>query len=217
MVKFSAKEIATGGLVASIYTVLSLVFMPISFGVYQVRVAEALTVLPFVSRAAVPGLYVGCLLANILGGMGWLDILFGPLITLAAAILTRWAGKLSECRADEILALFPWVLLAGGMGYLMLHLNDPLLFAFGELLVLTGVVSLMVTTRLRDSCQPLSLLLAPLPPVLLNAFGVSAYLAPLIGVPYWFCVQMVGIGQLVACYFLGLPLLMLLKRRKVFY
>jgi uncharacterized membrane protein len=217
MSKFSPKEIATAGLVAAIYTVLSLVFMPISFGVYQVRIAEALTVLPFLSRAAVPGLYVGCLLANILGGLGWLDIVFGPLITLAAALLTRWAGQLNRRRVDDVLALIPWLLLSGAVAYLMMNLRERPLFALGELLILTGVVALMITVRLQTGRQPLSLLLAPLPPVLLNAFGVSAYLAPLIAVPYWFCVQMIGIGQLVACYFLGLPLLMLLRRRKIFY
>jgi len=147
-------QTAQAGLIAAVYLLLSLIFYPISFGVYQVRVAEALTVLPFLTGAAVPGLYVGCLLANIFGGMGWQDVLFGSLLTLVAAVLTR------------------------------------------------------MTVRIRRGW-----LLAPLPPVVINAFGVSLYLAPILGVGYWFSVQMIGVGQLVSCYAIGLPLLRLLQKR----
>jgi len=49
--------------------------------------------------------------------------------------------------------------------------------------------------------------------VLINAFGVSLYLAPMAGFDYWFSVQMIGVGQLIACYLLGLPLLRLLQKR----
>ena len=59
MTNYTLREISLAGLVAAAYTVLSLVLAPISFGVYQIRVAEALTVLPFVSRAAIPGLFIG--------------------------------------------------------------------------------------------------------------------------------------------------------------
>ncbi len=164
MKSFSLKDIALAGLVAALYAVLTLTLAPISFGVYQIRVAEALTILPFLTRASIPGLFIGCMLANIFGGNGWQDIVFGSLITLVAAILTRAVYHLSQSR-----------------------LAKP------------------------DS---LGLFLAPLPPVLLNAFGVSAYLAPIIGVNYWLAVQWIGVGQLIACYLLGLPLLLLLRRRK---
>jgi uncharacterized membrane protein len=154
-----ARYVATAGLIAALYALLSVVFLPISFGIYQVRIAEALTVLPFLTPAAIPGLYVGCLLANIIGGMGWLDILVGPLITLTAALATRW-----------------------------------------------------IALTFRQS--NVAVALAPLPPVVFNAFGVAAYLAPLIGVSFWFAVQMIAIGQIGACYLFGVPLLLLLRRRK---
>jgi len=160
--KFTIKDLSIAGLIAAVYAVLSLVFQPISYGVYQVRIAEALTLIPFLTPAAIPGLYIGCLLANILGGMGWMDILIGPLITLIAAFITYWISTLK-------------------------NLNTAML-----------------------------LILAPLPPVILNAIGVSAYLAPIIGVGFWFCAQMIGIGQIVSCYAIGLPLLLILRRRKIF-
>ena len=55
-------------MIAAIYVVLCLVFEPISYGAIQTRVAEALTVLPFFTPAAIPGLFIGCLIANALGG-----------------------------------------------------------------------------------------------------------------------------------------------------
>ncbi len=158
MKSLSIKEIAVAGLIAAVYAVLTAVLAPISYGVYQIRVSEALTVLPALSRAAIPGLFVGCLVANLIGGNGWMDIVFGSLITLVAALATRGLYCLFE-------------------GYLGKGL-------------------------------------APLPPVLFNAFGVSAYLAPIIGVNYWTAVLWIGGGQLASCYLLGLPLLLILEKRK---
>ena len=64
----NALELAQAGVIAALYVVLTLVFAPISFGSVQLRVAEALTILPLFTSAAVPGLFVGCLVANIFGG-----------------------------------------------------------------------------------------------------------------------------------------------------
>ena len=55
-------------MIAAIYVVLTIVFAPISFGQIQFRIAEALTILPAFTPAAIPGLFVGCLIGNILGG-----------------------------------------------------------------------------------------------------------------------------------------------------
>lgn len=77
------------GVVAALYAALTLLLAPISYGPLQLRVAEALTLLPILTPAAIPGLFVGCLAANLLGGATALDVAFGSLATLAAAILTR--------------------------------------------------------------------------------------------------------------------------------
>ena len=53
-------------LIAAVYVVLTLVFAPFSYGEIQVRISEALTILPFFTPAAIPGLFVGCILANLL-------------------------------------------------------------------------------------------------------------------------------------------------------
>ena len=60
--------------IAAIYTVLTMVFAPISFGPVQFRISEALCILPFFTPAAVPGLFIGCLLSNLLCGAAALDL-----------------------------------------------------------------------------------------------------------------------------------------------
>ena len=89
MKNFSTRALARGAMIAALYAVLTLLLQPLSFGAIQFRVSEALTVMPMLAADAVPGLAVGCLLANLLGGAPWFDVLFGTLATLLAALATR--------------------------------------------------------------------------------------------------------------------------------
>ena len=77
--------ITRAAVIAALYVALVLIFQPVSFGPVQFRVAEALTILPFLMPEAIPGLFVGCLIANIFGGLGPFDIVLGSLATLIAA------------------------------------------------------------------------------------------------------------------------------------
>ncbi len=101
--------ITQGAAIAAIYVVLALVFAPISFGPMQVRIAEALTILPLFTSAAVPGLFVGCLLANILGGAIFWDVIFGSLATLIGAVLgcalrrNRWLVPIPAILSNGII------------------------------------------------------------------------------------------------------------------
>ena len=149
---FSPNVLIRIALIAAIYVTISIVFAPISYGPIQIRIAEALTVLPFIDPAAIGGLFLGCILANLLGGLGIADVLGGSLCTLIAAILTYHMKK----------AIF-----------------------------------------------------APLPPVLVNSIGVSLYLHLIFDLPYWLTVAYIGFGQLIACYIIGYPLLIVLLRRKI--
>lgn len=72
--------------IAAIYVVLTVLFAAFSFGEVQVRISEALTILPYFTPAAVPGLLVGCLIGNIMGGAIIWDIIFGSLATLIGAV-----------------------------------------------------------------------------------------------------------------------------------
>lgn len=110
------RYLTKASLIAAIYIVLVLLqVMPfplasLTFGPIQLRLAEGLTLLPLVESAAVPGLFVGCLLANLLlapySGFGLIDIIGGSLVTLVAAYLTsRMKSKLT--------AMIPPVVLNG--------------------------------------------------------------------------------------------------------
>ena len=138
-------------MIAAIYVVLNIIFAPISYGPIQVRIAEILVILPFIDSSAIIGLFLGCILANVIGPLGMVDVIGGSLCTLIAAYLTY-------------------------------KVKNPKL--------------------------------APLPPVLINAFGVSIYLHLLFDLPYWITVLYIGIGEVIACYVLGYPLLILLIKNK---
>lgn len=83
-------RITYGAVIAAIYVVLTVLFAPISFGPMQVRIAEMLMILPMFTPASVPGLFIGCIIANMLGGAIALDVIFGSLATLIGA----WGGYL---------------------------------------------------------------------------------------------------------------------------
>lgn len=156
--KISARQISIGGVIAALYFAITITpgISAISYGPIQLRVAEALTVLPYVYPGAIGGLFAGCLLANIFGPVGIEDIVFGSLLTLIAA----------------------------GMTYLMRRTNKPLL--------------------------------APLPPVIVNALGVPIYLHVFFGQPYWIVAFYILIGETIACYLLGYPLLKIILRKRRF-
>lgn len=152
--KLSTRHIAQVGIIASLYAALTIALAPISYGPIQIRISEALTVLPYLTPAAIPGLFVGCLVANAYGGLGLPDIIGGSMCTLLAAFLT----------------------------YLISRTRKPIL--------------------------------APLPPVVINALGVSLYLHLLFHLPYWLTVAYIAVGQVGACFVLGYPLLLILLKRK---
>ncbi|MCT4597545.1 MAG: QueT transporter family protein [Vallitalea sp.] len=148
--------ITQAGLIGAIYVVLTVIFAPISFGEVQVRIAEALTILPYFTPAAIPGLFVGCILGNFIGGAILYDIIFGSIASLISAIL---------------------VYLIRRHKYIV-----------------------------------------PIPPIVVNAIAVGlilkyAYAVPL---PLISLMMFVAIGQTIACYGLGFPLLILLRKYNIF-
>ena len=88
--KYSTRYLVTGAIIAGLYIVLTFLSnaFGLAFGPIQFRISEALTLLPILTPAAIPGLAIGCLISNILS-FNAIDMLFGTLATLIAAILTR--------------------------------------------------------------------------------------------------------------------------------
>jgi uncharacterized membrane protein len=159
MKKLTALSITRMALLAAIYASLTLALAPISYGPLQIRVSEALTILPFMFPWAIPGIFIGCLLANIIGtlmgvSLGMLDIIFGSLASLLAAFLT------SKCK---------------------------------------------------------KIWFAPIPPVVVNAVIIGALLTYVIAPETGFYgflsfAGWVGLGQIIACFGLGIPLYFAVKR-----
>ncbi|MDD6888606.1 MAG: QueT transporter family protein [Candidatus Aphodomorpha sp.] len=151
----NTRSITRAAIIAALYILLSLAVQPIASGLVQCRISEALTILPVFTGAAVPGLFIGCLLFNLISGAVAYDVVFGSLATLLAALLT-------------------WRMAKRGMPKWLL----------------------------------------PLPSVVFNGLIVGALLVYAYGVPvsYPLAVLYVAAGQAVACYVLGMPLMLLLGR-----
>ena len=128
---FTARYITTAGIIAALYTVLTLLAVvfgigSFSFGPVQLRISEALTILPAFTPAAIPGLFLGCLISNVVGafgfGTGLLDIVFGSLATLLAAYLSYLLRN-----KKWLIALPPVLINAVVVGFILnITLNFPL-------------------------------------------------------------------------------------------
>ena len=92
---FNVKTLTMGGAIAALYVVLTMIAnaLGLASGAIQVRLSEALTILPVFTFSAVPGLTVGCVLANLITGCALWDVVFGSLATLLGAIGTRLLRK----------------------------------------------------------------------------------------------------------------------------
>jgi len=145
----SVRYIIRASIIAALYASITYLLKPISYGPVQVRVSEALTLLPLIENSAIPGLFVGCFLANLLGEYGPWDLYFGSFITLIAAYLTS-------------------------------KMPNPFLGA--------------------------------LPPIILNALGVSYYLSLLSNMPYIITVFYIGVGEFISVGLIGIPLFFFIKR-----
>ena len=95
MNKSNTLKLVNGGLIAALYVVLTVLAAQFNLasGAIQVRFSEALTIMPVFTAAAVPGLTIGCVLANLLTGCAAWDVVFGSLATLIGAVGTRLMKK----------------------------------------------------------------------------------------------------------------------------
>ena len=112
-----ANYVTKAAIIAAVYVVLTEIstLLGLSSGVIQVRFSEAMTVLPFFTPAAIPGLFVGCIISNLLAGGALLDIVFGSVATLLGALGTYAFRRYSMYLAPIFpiasnTLIIPWVL-----------------------------------------------------------------------------------------------------------
>ncbi len=93
--KLNTKHITHSAIIAALYIILTEIsnLFGLASGVIQVRISEALTILPMFTPAAIPGLFVGCFISNVLCGNLLLDVIFGSVATLIGALGTYYWGK----------------------------------------------------------------------------------------------------------------------------
>lgn len=144
--------IAQAAMIAAIYVVLTLIGASFSYGEVQVRISEALTILPAFTPAAIPGVFLGCLTSNILGGCILPDIIFGSLATLIGAVFTWMLRNKSKYLAPlpPIIAnvlVVPFVLKYGYMVPLPIPFM-MLTVGIGEV-ISCGVLGLILYTALN--------------------------------------------------------------------
>ena len=113
--KFSTKFIARSAIIAAIYFALSMLLQPLTYGPMQFRVAEALTMLPFLMTEGVYGVIIGCFLTNLFSGYVVYDVIFGTLATAIAAVLTRiiknkWLAGLPPVAVNALILPLIWLL-----------------------------------------------------------------------------------------------------------
>jgi uncharacterized membrane protein len=145
-------KIVITSIVASLYASLTVVLGSLGYSWIQIRISESLTPLPFLfGLPAVAGLTLGCIIANMFSPVGLPDIIFGPLLTLLAALLS-------------------WRVNGGKKAIACIY------------------------------------------PVLINAVGVSAYVASFYNVPYIVSLLSIALGEFVAAGLVGYPLLEAIER-----
>ena len=123
MKKFTVQHLATAAVVGAAYAVLSIFgsVFGVTFGPVQCRFAEALCVLPFFFPETTGGLFVGCLITNLLSPYGLLDIVIGSLTTLLAAVLTarckrKWLAPLPPVVCNAVIVGAVIAFAEGGTG-----------------------------------------------------------------------------------------------------
>jgi len=118
------KFIVKSALIAALYYILTLIFAPISYSLMQIRISECLSVLAYFTPAAIPGLSLGCLLANLSSPFGLIDIIFG---TLATAVSAYIASKIK----NKFIVPVPYIIInALVVGYVLKYmLNVSIILA----------------------------------------------------------------------------------------
>ena len=164
--RFTTRQIALAGIIAAIYAVMSLLssVFGIAYGPIQCRFSEALTVLPFLFPEAVPGLFIGCVVTNLMSTVGPLDIIFGSLATLLAALWTRrmpnkWLAPLPPvvCNAVIIGAMIAWYEVGFTNAFWGMFAFNALTVGIGEAIAcyVLGLLLLQVISRtpgLHNKC-----------------------------------------------------------------
>ena len=135
--RFTTNQMAIAAVVGAAYAALTMALAPISYGPIQMRLSEVLCILPFFLPCTTWGLFLGCMIANLISAAGVWDVIFGSLATLCACLCIQALGQqgrgASSWQRVILAVLMPvlWnALIVGGM--LTWSLTDTPLFHFSR-------------------------------------------------------------------------------------
>ncbi len=123
MKKKSTAYLTQAAIIAALYAVMTFFLQPLSFSGGQLRISEALTILPVITPAAVPALAVGCFISNLASPFGVLDLVLGTSATLVAAVLSRLTAHIRIKNLPVFSAVFPVILNSISAGLVITIMN----------------------------------------------------------------------------------------------
>ena len=147
------KYVTQAAMIAAIYVVLTMFISAFNLasGAIQIRISEALTVLPAFTPAAIPGLFIGCFISNLLSGGLILDVIFGSLATLIGAcgtyLLRKWKWAVPIPPIISNVLIVPFVLayvynIPGGVPYFMVTVGIGQIISCGVLgMIVYGIIA----------------------------------------------------------------------------
>jgi len=144
--------IVQSAMISAVYVALTVIFAPISFGLIQVRIAEALCIMPLFTSAAIPGLFIGCLFGNSAGGAAIYDVVFGSIATLIGAFFgylfraNRWLVPIPSIISNMLIV--PFILKYVYMVDVPIILQ-MLYIGFGEIIACYGLGELLGSVLLK--------------------------------------------------------------------
>ena len=151
MRRSTVRDLTLAALIAAVYAVLTLALPIPAYSGVQLRVAEAMTVLPFLFPAATPGLFVGCFIANLFSPYP-LDILCGSLATLLACLMTqrapnRWLAPLPPVLCNMVIvgAEIAWFETGFGPGFWTAYAFNAFTVGLGELIACVVLGELLLS------------------------------------------------------------------------
>ena len=152
MRKNSLKELTFAAMLGGAYAVLTMLLPIPQYAGVQFRLAEALTLLPFLIPAATPGLFVGCFISNVLSPYGLLDIVAGSAATLLACLWTQRvkSRRLAAlppvvCNGVIIGAMIAWYETGFGPGFWQMFAFHGITVALGEVVACCGLGTLLLS------------------------------------------------------------------------
>ena len=152
------RKLTLSAMIAALYVILTYIahVFGLASGAIQIRISEAITVLPYFTSAAIPGLFVGCILANLLTGCAVWDIVFGSLATLIGAIAasllrnkSKWLAPVPNILSNSVIVPFVLIYVYGLKEAYYIHFASVFL---GEIIScgILGMILLFVLEKHRN-------------------------------------------------------------------